>query len=75
FDGYWGNLRPALSYAVDHGAAGASAAYSRLTGASNYATGAATLNDVPVWGVKPRTTGSPSGDTTPPNPPAGLIAR
>lgn len=75
FSGYWGNLRPALSYAVDQGAAGAAAAWARLTGASNYGTGAATLNDTPVWGVRPRTTGSPGGDTTPPNPPASLIAR
>ncbi len=74
FDGYWGNLRPALSYAVDQGAAGAAAAYARLTGASNYATGAATLNDLPVWGVRPRTTGA-SGDNVPPNPPGNLQAR
>lgn len=76
FDGYWGNLRPALAYAVDQGAAGAATAYARLTGASNYATGAATLNDVPVWGIKPRTSGGgPPLDTTPPNPPANLQAR
>ena len=74
FDGYWGNLRPAIAYAVDHGAVGAAAAYARLTTASNYATGAASLNDTPVWGVKPRTSGG-SGDTTPPAAPANLIAR
>jgi hypothetical protein len=74
FDGYWGNLRPALSYAVDHGATGAAAAYARLTGASNYAIGAATLNDLPVWGVRPRTSGSP-GDVIPPSAPTNLIAR
>lgn len=74
FDGYWGNLRPALSYAVDHGATGAAAAYARLTGASNYATGAATMNDLPVWGVRPRSSGAP-GDAVPPSPPAGLQAR
>lgn len=74
FDGYWGNLRPALAYAVDHGAVGAVAAYARLTGASNYATGAATLNDLPVWGVRPRNTGG-GGDTTPPSAPSNLQAR
>lgn len=74
FDGYWGNLRPALAYAVDFGAAGAAAAYARLTGASNYAVGAATMNDVPVWGVRPRTSGT-SGDAVAPSPPRNLIAR
>lgn len=75
FDGYWGNLLPAISYAVDHGAAGAAAAYGRLTGASNYGIGAATLNDLPVWGVRPRDTSPPVGDTTPPNRTTNLIAR
>lgn len=75
FTGYWGNLRPALAYAVDQGAAGAVAAYTRLTGASNYATGAATLNDLPVWGVRPRTSGGSTSDTVPPNPPTNLQAR
>ncbi len=75
FHGYWGNLRPALSYAVDHGAAGAAAAYARFTGASNYGTGAASMNDLPVWSVRPRNAGGSTGDTTPPNPPASLIAR
>jgi hypothetical protein len=74
FDGYWGNLLPALAYAVEHGAAGAVGAYARFTGASNYATGAASLNDTPVWGVRPR--GQPvSGDTVAPSPPANLRAR
>lgn len=52
--GYWGNLHPAIAYAVDHGASGAAAAYARLTGATNYAAGAATFNDTPVFGVTPR---------------------
>jgi hypothetical protein len=50
--GYWGNLHPALAYAVDHSAAGASAAYQRLTAASNYTP--AQFNDQPVWGIVPR---------------------
>ena len=53
--GYWGNIQPALSYAVDHGAAGAAAAWDRLTSASNYATNASHFNDIPIWGVMPRT--------------------
>ncbi len=54
-EGYWGNMFPALAYAVDQGAAGASAAYARLVGASNFATNAVNFNDAPVWGIKPRT--------------------
>lgn len=53
--GYWGNLHPALAYAVDHGATGASAAYARLIGASNYSSSAAGFASDPVWSVKPRT--------------------
>lgn len=52
---YWANLMPALSYAVDHGAAGALAAWNRVTAASNFPIQAAQYNDNPVWGVKPRT--------------------
>src|SRR5204863_5703465 len=54
-EGYWGNLMPALAYAVDHNAAGAAAAYARLTGASNFSANATNFNDEPVWGIKPRT--------------------
>jgi hypothetical protein len=53
--GYWGNLMPALAYAVDHGATGAKDAYIRLTSASNWSSSAATFNDTPLWGVRPRT--------------------
>jgi hypothetical protein len=52
---YWGNLQPAIAYAVDHGAAGAREAYDRMTGSSNFATKAQEFKDVPIWGVKPRT--------------------
>lgn len=51
---YWGNLQPAISYAVDHNAAGALAAYERMLNATNYASNAAELNAIPIWGVKPR---------------------
>lgn len=52
---FWGNFMPAIAYAVDHGATGASAAYSRLTGASNYSTlSSVGFDDVPEWGITPR---------------------
>lgn len=52
---YWGNLMPAISYAVDHNATGAAAAWDRIVSASNFSTQATGYNDNPVWGVKPRT--------------------
>jgi hypothetical protein len=52
--GYWGNLHPAIAYAVDHGAPGARDAYNRLTNASNYAANATQFNSSPEWGVQPR---------------------
>lgn len=52
--GYWANLRPALAYAVDNSASGAAIGWTRLTSASNYAAGAADMNDNPVWSVEPR---------------------
>lgn len=58
--GYWGNLLPAIAYAVDHGAAGAAAAWARLTGASNFSVLEASadvsggFNDTPQWGIVPR---------------------
>ena len=51
---YWGNLMPAIAYAHDHGAVGAAAAWSRLTGASNFDQIVSLFNDAPVWSVKPR---------------------
>ncbi|MGE4050163.1 MAG: hypothetical protein AB7F38_03785 [Piscinibacter sp.] len=53
-DGYWGNLHAAMAYAVDHRASGAAAAWSRLSGATNYASGAQGFHDTPVWGIAPR---------------------
>jgi hypothetical protein len=53
--GYWGNLMPAIAYAKDHAATGASASWSRLTGATNWST---VLNsgfgDTPIFGIVPR---------------------
>jgi hypothetical protein len=51
---YWGDLQPAISYAVDNGAAGASDAYDRMVRAGNWAKNAAYFNLDPVWSVRPR---------------------
>jgi hypothetical protein len=53
--GYWGNLQPAIAYAVSHGATGALASYNRMIGANNWAASAATYNDTPLWSVMPST--------------------
>jgi hypothetical protein len=50
---YWGNLQPAIAYAVDHGAAGAAAAYNRMVTAPNFESKALEFQDVPIWGIKP----------------------
>lgn len=58
--GYWGNLLPAIAYAVDHGANGATAAYTRLIGASNWSTiENSGFSDIPVWGIIPRSPVTP----------------
>ena len=49
----WGNLQPAIAYAVRHGVPGASAAYQRMISASNWGDLATQFNAVPVWSVKP----------------------
>ncbi len=49
----WGNLQPAIAYAVRHGVAGAAAAYKRMTSASNWPALATQFNAIPVWSVKP----------------------
>lgn len=53
--GYWANLLPAIAYAVDHGATGASAAWARITSASNWPTlRDSGFDNAPIWGVLPR---------------------
>jgi hypothetical protein len=53
--GYWGNLLPAIAYAVDDGAPNAAAAWSRMTGAVNWTTiEQSGFEDVPIWGIVPR---------------------
>jgi hypothetical protein len=51
---YWGNLQPALAYAVEHGVPGALDAYTRMASASNWGQLVAGFSSAPVWGVKPR---------------------
>jgi hypothetical protein len=52
--GYWGNLLPALSFAIDHGATGAVEAWARLTNASNWSDVLGSgFDDVPIWGIFP----------------------
>lgn len=53
--GYWANATPAISYAVDFGAAGADLSWQRVSSAPNYIAMTALFNDTPVWGVQPRT--------------------
>lgn len=52
--GQWGNLHPAIAYAVDHGKTGAAAGWARLIGATNYASSASTFVDQPVAAIGPR---------------------
>jgi hypothetical protein len=69
-NGYWGNLLPAIAYAVDHGASGASAAWARLTGASNWSTFANSgFDNLPIWGIVPRTSSNPAPAPAPAPPP------
>ncbi len=51
---YWGNMQPAIAYAVSHGAPGAQAAYSRMAASPNFIAKAADYESLPVWGIKPR---------------------
>lgn len=54
-DGYWGNLMPAIAYAVEHGATGAAAAHARMTGATNWSVVAGSgFDNYPIWGCLPR---------------------
>ena len=58
--GFWGNLLPAIAYAVDHGAPGAGAAWARLSGAANWnAVLQSGFENTPTWGVVPRAQAPP----------------
>jgi hypothetical protein len=50
---FWGNLMPALSYAVRFGVSGALAAYNRILGATNWPNLRAAFDGQPVWAVAP----------------------
>lgn len=53
--GYYGNLLPAIAYAVDHGATGAAAAWARFSGASNWSSVENSgFGDAPMWGIVPK---------------------
>lgn len=63
--GYWGNLLPAIAYAVEDGAPGASAAWARLTGATNWSSVETSgFADTPIWGVWPRAIPDPPSPGT-----------
>lgn len=50
---YWGNMQPALAYAVRHGVAGSSAGRNLMMTAPNWATLQANFATAPEWGVRP----------------------
>jgi hypothetical protein len=51
---YWGNLQPAIAYAVQHKVPGAQEAYARMRSAPNWRLINDRFNDSPVWSVAPR---------------------
>ena len=50
---YWGNLQPAIAYAVTLGATGAMDAYNRMIGATNWSQFVTSRNDSPEWSIIP----------------------
>lgn len=66
---YWGNLQPAIAYAVTLNVPGASQAYGRMTGASNWQQFVSSGQDNPVWMVIPSAGG---GALSQPNAPSNL---
>jgi hypothetical protein len=52
-DSTWGNLQPAIAYAVRHQVAGADVAYARMLSASNWSQLSTQFNSAPVWSVRP----------------------
>ena len=53
--GYYGNLMPAIAYAVEHGATDAAAAWARFSSASNWSlVENSGFADIPMWGIVPR---------------------
>jgi hypothetical protein len=60
----WGNLHPAIAYAVRHGVTGAEAGYNRMISANNYDDIQATFNVSPVWSVAPASIGESTPERT-----------
>ena len=50
---FWGNLQPAISYAVRHGVPGALAGYNRMIGARNWSSLRSAFYTRPTWAIKP----------------------
>jgi hypothetical protein len=64
---YWGNLQPAIAYAVTNNVPGAVAAYARMTGASNWSLFTSSVKGSPEWSVVPsNVSGSPAPTPVPP---------
>jgi hypothetical protein len=49
----WGNLMPAIAYAVRHGVAGAADGLTRIKSATNYSALTTAFNTLPVFSVEP----------------------
>lgn len=64
----WGNLQPAIAYAVRHNAPGASAAYARMKSAANWPTLQTALNTSALWSVVPSGQTTSGGTLTTPGP-------
>jgi len=59
-EGQWGNLLPAIAYAVEDGATGAADSWARLTGATNWSEiENAGFESTPIWGIYPRSVVNP----------------
>lgn len=58
-DSMWGNLQPAIAYAVRHGVPGAQAGYDRMVGASNWGALDTQFDSKPVWSVMPVAASAP----------------
>ncbi|WP_201496803.1 hypothetical protein [Rubrivivax sp. A210] len=50
---YWGNLQPAIAYAVEHEVSGAATAYARMASAGQFSVLKADMNKNCVWSVVP----------------------
>ncbi len=70
---YWGNLQPAIAYAVTLNAPGAAQAYSRMTGASNWSSFVSAASSTPEWMIVPgASSGGGGSPSTPPTAPSNV---